>query len=33
MANVDRMKDDVLKQKEESTSLQQELDSLINDLE
>ncbi|XP_041972559.1 DNA ligase 1 isoform X1 [Aricia agestis] len=33
MANVDRLKDDVLKQKEESMSLQKELDSLIDDLE
>lgn len=33
MANVDRLKDDVLKQREESSSLQKELDSLIDDLE
>ncbi|CAK1541636.1 unnamed protein product [Leptosia nina] len=33
MANVDRLKDDVLKQKEMSLSLQKELDSLIEDLE
>ncbi|XP_028035296.1 glutamic acid-rich protein-like [Bombyx mandarina] len=33
MANVDRLKDDVLKQREESVSLQKELDSLIDDLE
>ncbi|XP_028159377.1 DNA ligase 1 isoform X6 [Ostrinia furnacalis] len=33
MANVDRMKDDVLKQREESMTLQKELDSLIEDLE
>lgn len=33
MANVDRLKDDVLKQREESITLQHELDSLINDLE
>ncbi|CAH2052123.1 unnamed protein product, partial [Iphiclides podalirius] len=33
MANVDRLKDDVLKQREESMTLQKELDSLIDDLE
>ncbi|XP_021182482.3 DNA ligase 1 isoform X1 [Helicoverpa armigera] len=33
MANVDRLKDDVLKQREESVTLQKELDSLIDDLE
>lgn len=33
MANVDRLKDDVLIQKEKSVSLQKELDSLIEDLE
>ncbi|KAL0818288.1 hypothetical protein ABMA28_008776 [Loxostege sticticalis] len=33
MANVDRMKDDVLKQREESMALKKELDSLIEDLE
>ncbi|XP_026754928.2 golgin subfamily A member 6-like protein 25 isoform X3 [Galleria mellonella] len=33
MANVDRLKDDVLKQREESVTLQKELDSLIEDLE
>nr|XP_013189641.1 unnamed protein product [Amyelois transitella] len=33
MANVDRLKDDVLKQREESQTLQKELDSLIDDLE
>ncbi|XP_045517209.1 trichohyalin [Pieris brassicae] len=33
MANVDRMKDDVLMQKEMSLSLKKELDSLIEDLE
>ncbi|XP_068623685.1 glutamic acid-rich protein [Battus philenor] len=33
MANVDRLKDDVLKQREESMTLQKELDSLIEDLE
>ncbi|CAH2093884.1 unnamed protein product [Euphydryas editha] len=33
MANVDRLKDDVLIQKEKSSSLQKELDSLIEDLE
>ncbi|XP_047511412.1 DNA ligase 1 [Pieris napi] len=33
MANVDRMKDDVLRQKEMSLSLKKELDSLIEDLE
>ncbi|XP_038215729.1 glutamic acid-rich protein isoform X2 [Zerene cesonia] len=33
MANVDRLKDDVLKQKEMSLTLQKELDSLIDDLE
>ncbi|RVE47451.1 hypothetical protein evm_007862 [Chilo suppressalis] len=33
MANVDRLKDDVLKQREESVALQKELDSLIDDLE
>ncbi|XP_049879087.1 glutamic acid-rich protein-like [Pectinophora gossypiella] len=32
-ANVDRLKDDVLKQREESVQLQKELDSLIEDLE
>lgn len=32
-ANVDRLKDDVLKQREESVTLQKELDSLIEDLE
>lgn len=33
MANVDRLKDDVLKQREESCSLKKELDSLIDDLD
>ncbi|CAH2237060.1 jg9551 [Pararge aegeria aegeria] len=33
MANVDRLKDDVLIQKEKSVTLQKELDSLIDDLE
>ncbi|XP_032527257.1 golgin subfamily B member 1 isoform X1 [Danaus plexippus] len=33
MANVDRLKDDVLKQREQSCTLQKELDSLIDDLE
>ncbi|XP_047999389.1 DNA ligase 1 [Leguminivora glycinivorella] len=33
MANVDRLKDDVLKQREESMTLKSELDSLISDLE
>ncbi|XP_022131064.2 glutamic acid-rich protein isoform X1 [Pieris rapae] len=33
MANVDRLKDDVLRQKEMSLSLKKELDSLIEDLE
>ncbi|XP_045453964.1 DNA ligase 1 isoform X2 [Melitaea cinxia] len=33
MANVDRLKDDVLIQKEKSVSLQKELDSLIEDLD
>ncbi|KAL4711880.1 hypothetical protein ACJJTC_006049 [Scirpophaga incertulas] len=33
VANVDRLKDDVLKQREESVTLQKELDSLIEDLE
>ncbi|KAI8442194.1 hypothetical protein MSG28_005787 [Choristoneura fumiferana] len=33
MANVDRMQDDVLKQREESVQLKKELDSLIDDLE
>ncbi|KAJ2942785.1 hypothetical protein O0L34_g14972 [Tuta absoluta] len=32
-ANVDRLKDDVLKQREESMDLKKELDSLIEDLE
>lgn len=31
MANVDRLKDDVNKQREESQTLQKELDSLIDD--
>ncbi|XP_011556990.3 glutamic acid-rich protein isoform X2 [Plutella xylostella] len=33
IANVDRMKDEVLKQRDESASLKKELDSLIEDLE
>ncbi|XP_052739075.1 guanine nucleotide-binding protein-like 3 homolog [Bicyclus anynana] len=33
MANVDRLKDDVLIQKEQSVTLKKELDSLIDDLE
>lgn len=33
MANVDRLKDDVLIQKEKSLTLQKELDSLIEDLD
>lgn len=33
MANVDRLKDDVLKQREESGALKKELDSLIDDLD